>query len=78
MKRSRIKETINLAGSVASITGVSLLWLQSIWSSTNILLAVRYLPARHCPSLAFPHSPGLSSRLATLLLENSRLVQQLK
>jgi|GEM_PF-3401134 hypothetical protein len=43
MKEGRIKETIGLAGSVASITGVSLLWFQSFSPSVNLLVAVPIL-----------------------------------
>ena len=43
MKEGRIKETIGLAGSVASITGVSLLWFQSLSPTVNLLIAVPVL-----------------------------------
>ena len=35
-----IKETINLAGSIASITGVSLLWVKGLVPLTNVVIAV--------------------------------------
>ena len=43
MKEGRIKEAIGLAGSIASITGVSLLWFQSLSPTVNLLIAVPVL-----------------------------------
>jgi hypothetical protein len=40
MSIEKIKDTISLAGSVASITGISLLWLKGFYSSINLLVAV--------------------------------------
>ena len=39
-KNMAIKETINLAGSIASITGVSLLWVKGLAPLTNVVIAV--------------------------------------
>lgn len=40
MKIENIKDIITLAGSIASITGVSLLWLKELLPSANIVLGV--------------------------------------
>jgi hypothetical protein len=40
MNLTRIKEAINVAGSVASLTGISLLWLKSIAPQTKLAFAV--------------------------------------
>jgi hypothetical protein len=43
MKTRKFYNNVNLAGSIASITGVSLLWLQSVSPKLNILVAVPIL-----------------------------------
>jgi hypothetical protein len=43
VKRINIKETANLGGNVASITGISLLWLQSLYPKVNVLITVPIL-----------------------------------
>ncbi len=43
MKTDKFHTAVNLAGSIASITGVSLLWLQSVSPKLNILVAVPIL-----------------------------------
>jgi hypothetical protein len=43
MNNGRIKEAVTVAGSIASITGVSLLWLQALSTRVNFLIAVPVL-----------------------------------
>jgi hypothetical protein len=38
MKLEGIREAVNLGGSIASITGVSLLWLQTFFPKVNLLV----------------------------------------
>lgn len=40
MDRSKAREAVHLAGSIASITGVSLLWLKDIAPQTKLWIAV--------------------------------------
>jgi len=42
MQRTTLKEAINLAGSVASITGVSLLWLKNLNGQVNLAVAIPF------------------------------------
>jgi hypothetical protein len=43
VKRINIKETANIGGNIASITGISLLWLQSFYPAVNVLIAIPIL-----------------------------------
>jgi len=43
MRKPHVIELVNLAGSVASITGISLLWLQSLSSGSSVLFAAPVL-----------------------------------
>jgi hypothetical protein len=39
-KTQRIKESVNLVGSVASITGISLLWLKNLVPNSNLAIGI--------------------------------------
>lgn len=43
MKRINIKEAVNIAGNIASITGISLFWMQSLSGKVNVLFAAPIL-----------------------------------
>ncbi len=40
MDRTQLKDSVNLAGSVASITGISLLWLKNLAPQSSLAFAV--------------------------------------
>jgi hypothetical protein len=42
MQKTKLKEVINVAGSVASITGVSLLWLKNLNVHANLAIVIPF------------------------------------
>jgi hypothetical protein len=43
VKRINVKEAANIGGNIASITGISLLWMQSLSGQVNVLIAAPIL-----------------------------------
>jgi hypothetical protein len=65
MDRTKVKDLLNLAGSLASITGVSWLWLKDLAPQVKLALAIPVYLVAHPSRSGSWHLPILFSILAT-------------